>query len=111
MAAGASLMIVSEDRLPALGRLAIPKIVVPDVMKALQDVALAARARSRARVIAVTGSAGKTTTKEMLRRALQSAGSVHAAENSVNNHWGVPLTLARLPADAKFGELGRASSR
>lgn len=103
MAAGASLMIVSEDRLPALGRLAIPKIVVPDVLKALQDVAVAARARSRARVIAVTGSAGKTTTKEMLRTALKSAGSVHAAENSFNNHWGVPLTLARLPADAKFG--------
>lgn len=103
MAAGASLMIVSEDRLPALGRLAIPKIVVPDVMKALQNVAVAARARSRARIIAVTGSAGKTTTKEMLRCALQGTGSVHAAESSFNNHWGVPLTLARLPADAKFG--------
>src|SRR5690606_24233464 len=103
MAAGASLMIVSEDRLPALGRLAIPKIVVPDVLKALQDVAVAARARSRARVIAVTGSAGKTTTKEMMRIALKSAGTVHAAESSFNNHWGVPLTLARLPADTKFG--------
>jgi len=103
MAAGAAVMVVSEDRLPALGRLAIPKIVVPDVLKALQDVALAARARSRARIIAVTGSAGKTTTKEMLRLALESAGPVHAAENSFNNHWGVPLTLARLPVDAKFG--------
>src|SRR5690606_14760552 len=76
---------------------------VPDVLKALQDVAVAARARSRARVIAVTGSAGKTTTKEILRAALKSAGTVHAAENSFNNHWGVPLTLARLPVDAKFG--------
>lgn len=102
MAAGASLIVASEDRLPALGRLAIPKIVVPDVLKALQDVAVAARERSKARVIAVTGSAGKTTTKEMLRCALQSAGTVHAAENSFNNHWGVPLTLARLPTETKF---------
>lgn len=102
MAAGASLIVASEERLPALGRLSIPKIVVPDVLKALQDVAVAARERSRARVIAVTGSAGKTTTKEMLRCVLEGAGSVHVAENSFNNHWGVPLTLARLPTDAKF---------
>src|SRR5690606_3188108 len=103
MAAGASVIVVSEERLPALGRLAIAKIVVPDVLRALEKLAVAARARSRARIVAATGSAGKTTTKEMLRTALQVAGPVHAAEGSFNNHWGVPLTLARLPLDARYG--------
>lgn len=102
MAAGAGLLVVSEDKLPAMGRLAVPKLVVPDVLAALQNLAAAARKRSRAKVIAVTGSAGKTTTKEMLRHALSGLGTVHAAERSFNNHWGVPLTLARLPAECDF---------
>ncbi|WP_159593105.1 UDP-N-acetylmuramoylalanyl-D-glutamyl-2,6-diaminopimelate--D-alanyl-D-alanine ligase [Chelativorans xinjiangense] len=102
MAAGAGLLVVSEEKLPALGRLAVPKVVVPDVLKALEGLAAAARERTRAKVIAVTGSAGKTTTKEMLRHMLESAGSVHAADRSFNNHWGVPLTLARLPADCDY---------
>ncbi|MCT7375009.1 UDP-N-acetylmuramoylalanyl-D-glutamyl-2,6-diaminopimelate--D-alanyl-D-alanine ligase [Chelativorans salis] len=102
MAAGAGLLVVSEEKLPALGRLGVPKVVVPDVLKALEGLAAAARERTRAKVIAVTGSAGKTTTKEMLRHALASAGSVHAADRSFNNHWGVPLTLARLPADCDY---------
>lgn len=102
MAAGAGILVVSEGKLPALGRLSIPKLVVPDVLGALRGLAAAARKRSRAKVIAVTGSAGKTTTKEMLRHALSSVGTVHAAEQSFNNHWGVPLTLTRLPADADF---------
>ncbi|MDT9091514.1 Mur ligase family protein, partial [Escherichia coli] len=55
------------------------------------------------RIIAVTGSVGKTTTKEMLRQALEPSGRVHAAVASFNNHWGVPLTLARMPADTEFG--------
>ena len=58
--------------------------------------------RRKARVVAVTGSAGKTGTKEMLRACLSQAGSVHAAEKSFNNHWGVPLTLARMPANVDF---------
>nr|WP_274424422.1 UDP-N-acetylmuramoyl-tripeptide--D-alanyl-D-alanine ligase [Chelativorans sp. YIM 93263] len=102
MAAGAGLLVVSEEKLPALGRLAVPKLVVPDVLKALGDVAAAARKRSRAKIIAVTGSAGKTTTKGMLRHALGSVGTVHAAERSFNNHWGVPLSLARMPADCDY---------
>src|SRR5690606_37344591 len=78
------------------------KLVVPDVLRALEKLAVAARARSRAKVIAVTGSAGKTTTKEMLRHVLSSVGKVHAADRSFNNHLGVPLTLARLPADSEY---------
>lgn len=102
MKAGAGILVVAEGRLPALGRLNVPMIVVPDVLAALQKAGIAARARSRARVIAVTGSAGKTTTKDMLREVLAAAGTVHAADRSFNNHWGVPLTLARMPADCDY---------
>ncbi|MFD1913384.1 UDP-N-acetylmuramoyl-tripeptide--D-alanyl-D-alanine ligase [Halodurantibacterium flavum] len=88
-----------------------PLIVVPDVLPALCDLARAARARTRARIVGVTGSVGKTSTKEMLRTMLASQGQVHAAEASFNNHWGVPLTLARMPADADFAviEIGMSN--
>lgn len=79
-----------------------PLLVVPDVLKALEDLGRAARARGKARVVGVTGSVGKTSTKEMLRVVLGGQGRVHAAEASYNNHWGVPLTLARLPREADF---------
>ncbi|MEX0405120.1 UDP-N-acetylmuramoylalanyl-D-glutamyl-2,6-diaminopimelate--D-alanyl-D-alanine ligase [Aquibium sp. LZ166] len=102
MAAGAGLMVIAEDRLASLGRLTIPVIVVEDVLHALELLGAAARARSKAKVIAVTGSAGKTSTKEALRLALSRSGKVHAAEKSFNNHWGVPLTLARMPQDTDF---------
>lgn len=78
-------------------------IVVLDPMVALTKLAIAARERSRAQIIAVTGSAGKTTTKEALRTVLSAAGETHASVKSFNNHWGVPLTLARLPREAQFG--------
>ena len=100
---GAALLVVSEARLPALGRLTVPMIVVPDVLKALVDLGCAARDRSAARIIAVTGSVGKTTTKEMLRQALAPSGAVHASVASFNNHWGVPLTLARMPENTAYG--------
>ena len=64
--------------------------------------AVAARARTKARIIAVTGSVGKTTTKEMLRTLLEPCGKVHAAVASYNNHWGVPLTLSRMPQDSRY---------
>ncbi len=79
-----------------------PLLVVPDVQAALEDLGRAGRARARARVVGITGSVGKTSTKEMMRAALSAQGKVHAAEASYNNHWGVPLTLARLPVDADF---------
>jgi UDP-N-acetylmuramoyl-tripeptide--D-alanyl-D-alanine ligase len=103
MANGASLLVVSEARLPAMGRLTVPMIVVEDVLAALVRLGIASRARSRAQVIAVTGSVGKTTTKEMLRLVLAPSGKVHASVASFNNHWGVPLTLARMPLDTHFG--------
>lgn len=77
-------------------------LIVGDTMVGLWDLARAARARFTGDVIAVTGSVGKTTTKEMLRVALGALGRTHASAASYNNHWGVPLTLARLPRDAVF---------
>ncbi len=97
---GAAAALVS--RVPAGVPADAPLLIVPDVLRALEDLGRAARKRSSARVIAVTGSVGKTGTKEMLRTALGGQGRVHAAERSFNNHWGVPLTLARMPADTDF---------
>ncbi|MBK0399662.1 UDP-N-acetylmuramoylalanyl-D-glutamyl-2,6-diaminopimelate--D-alanyl-D-alanine ligase [Limibaculum sp. M0105] len=79
-----------------------PLLVVRDTLDGLRDLGAAARARSRARVVAVTGSVGKTSTKEMLRAMLASQGHVHAAEKSFNNHWGVPLTLARMAPETDY---------
>ncbi len=80
----------------------LPLLIVPDVLAALVALGVAARARLRGRVIAVTGSVGKTSTKEALRHVLGAQGLTHASVASFNNHWGVPLTLARCPADAAF---------
>jgi UDP-N-acetylmuramoyl-tripeptide--D-alanyl-D-alanine ligase len=79
------------------------RIVVPDALEALRDLARAARERSRAVVVGVTGSVGKTTTKEAIRVVFEAAGATHASIKSFNNHWGVPLMLARFPANAQFG--------
>ncbi len=79
-----------------------PLLIVPDVLAALEAMGRAARARTSARVAAITGSVGKTSTKEMLRAALSGQGRTHASVASYNNHWGVPLTLARMPADTDF---------
>ena len=77
-------------------------LIVDNVLTGLENLGRFARLRSRAKVVGVTGSVGKTSTKEMLRNVLGGQGHVHAAEASYNNHWGVPLTLARLPQDADF---------
>ena len=80
-----------------------PVLRVDDTLASLARLGGFARARfTEGRVVAVTGSVGKTTTKEMLRGALSSFGRTHAAVASYNNHWGVPLTLARIPWDARF---------
>jgi UDP-N-acetylmuramoyl-tripeptide--D-alanyl-D-alanine ligase len=99
--AGAALAVVEaaqRDRFAADA----PLLVVDDVLAALVDLARAARARLDAQVIAVTGSVGKTSTKEALRRVLGAQGETHASAASFNNHWGVPLSLARCPASARF---------
>jgi UDP-N-acetylmuramoyl-tripeptide--D-alanyl-D-alanine ligase len=78
-------------------------LIVSDVLEGLEALGRAARARTDARIVAVTGSVGKTSTKEMLRAMLGDQGRTHASVASYNNHWGVPLTLARMPADTEYG--------
>jgi UDP-N-acetylmuramoyl-tripeptide--D-alanyl-D-alanine ligase len=78
-------------------------LIVKDTLEALNRLGMAARARTEAKIIAITGSVGKTGTKEALRLGLEKSGRTHAAVASFNNHWGVPLTLARCPENADFG--------
>ncbi|HEV2562974.1 MAG TPA: UDP-N-acetylmuramoylalanyl-D-glutamyl-2,6-diaminopimelate--D-alanyl-D-alanine ligase [Rhizomicrobium sp.] len=80
-----------------------PLLMVANTLRGLEDMTRASRARSHAKIVAVTGSAGKTTTKEMLRLAFGALGQTHASAASYNNHWGVPLSIASMPRDAQFG--------
>jgi UDP-N-acetylmuramoyl-tripeptide--D-alanyl-D-alanine ligase len=102
-AAGASLAVVADDRAAELDPGLGPLAAVPEVLSALRALAIAARLRSAARIAAVTGSVGKTSTKEMLAAALAPDGAVHYSPASFNNHWGVPLALARMPVTARYG--------
>jgi UDP-N-acetylmuramoyl-tripeptide--D-alanyl-D-alanine ligase len=104
-AAGAAAALVQS------GRIASPEgpvLEVPDTLEALRGLGRAARARSTAKIAAVTGSVGKTGTKEALRAVLAAQAATHASEGSLNNHWGAPLSLARMARDAAYGifELG-----
>lgn len=105
LARGAAAAVVA--RAPA-GCERAPLLLVEDTQSALEQLGRAARARCRAKVIAVTGSVGKTGTKEALKLALEGQGKTTASLASFNNQWGVPLSLARMPRDAAFGifELG-----
>lgn len=78
-------------------------LTVAHTQRGLEDLGRASRARSNAKIVAVTGSAGKTTTKEMLRLAFGALGRTHASSASYNNQWGVPLSLAAMPRDTQFG--------
>ncbi|ACB83270.1 UDP-N-acetylmuramoylalanyl-D-glutamyl-2,6-diaminopimelate--D-alanyl-D-alanyl ligase [Methylorubrum populi BJ001] len=83
--------------------LAVPGEDEDPVLEAMRRLGLAARARTGAAIVAVTGSVGKTGTKEALRHVLSAQGATHASVASYNNHWGVPLTLARMPEQTRFG--------
>jgi UDP-N-acetylmuramoyl-tripeptide--D-alanyl-D-alanine ligase len=98
--AGAGIAIVSQptEEMRKAGAL----LIVDDPLAALRRLGVKARKRSKAQVIAVTGSVGKTSTKEALKLVLSGEGEIHASAASYNNHWGVPLSLARMPATAKF---------
>ena len=102
--AGAGLAVVAADKRDAFAKDA-PLLVVPDVLDGLIALARASRARSKAKFIGVTGSVGKTGTKEALKLALSKEGETHASAASYNNHWGVPLSLARCPESARFAVL------
>ncbi|WP_374366888.1 UDP-N-acetylmuramoyl-tripeptide--D-alanyl-D-alanine ligase [Dongia sp.] len=99
---------ILAHRLPAGIAANAPIVLVQDTLQGLQDLGAAARNRSNAKFIAVTGSVGKTSTKEMLKLVLGTQAQTFASEGNLNNHWGAPLSLARMPRDAEIGifELG-----
>ncbi|MBO0752297.1 MAG: UDP-N-acetylmuramoylalanyl-D-glutamyl-2,6-diaminopimelate--D-alanyl-D-alanine ligase [Bradyrhizobiaceae bacterium] len=99
---GAALAVVARSRRDDCGS-DVPLLVVDDVMEAMRQVAGAARRRSAAKIVAVTGSVGKTSTKEALALALCATAETHASTASFNNHWGVPLSLARMAETARYG--------
>ena len=101
LAAGAAAALV--HRRPADLPEAAPLLEVRDALEGLRALGAAARARSSARILAVTGSVGKTSSKEMLRHVLSQQAPAFASAASHNNHWGVPLSLARLPLEARYG--------
>ncbi|NNE58644.1 MAG: UDP-N-acetylmuramoyl-tripeptide--D-alanyl-D-alanine ligase [Hellea sp.] len=80
-----------------------PALIVKDSVQAMRDLGVAARKRSKAKRIAVTGSVGKTSLKEAIAVICGSVGRTHKSIKSFNNHWGVPLTLARMPKDTEYG--------
>ncbi len=95
-AAGAEAALVSRDVIGGH-----PGLMVGDVLEGLEKLGLAARARNSGVSAAVTGSVGKTSVKEMLARIFRAAGRAHWSDKSFNNHWGVPLTLARMPRETE----------
>ena len=99
--AGAGIAVVSapDEVMESAG----PILVVDDTLKAMERLGVAARTRFQGRAIAVTGSVGKTGTKEALRLCFEDQGRTHASQASYNNHWGVPLTLSRLPRETEYG--------
>jgi UDP-N-acetylmuramoyl-tripeptide--D-alanyl-D-alanine ligase len=99
---GAAGAVVDEAHAGALAGHA-PLYVVKDVQESLERLGARARERSAAYVVGVTGSVGKTSTKEMAAAVLSRFGAAHASAASYNNQWGVPLSLARMPAATRFG--------
>jgi UDP-N-acetylmuramoyl-tripeptide--D-alanyl-D-alanine ligase len=96
---GASAALISDpEQAEGLGSV----LIVADVLEGLRKLGEAARERSPAKRIAVTGSVGKTSTKEALAICLAASGATHRSVKSYNNHWGVPLTLSRMPAESRF---------
>jgi UDP-N-acetylmuramoyl-tripeptide--D-alanyl-D-alanine ligase len=90
----------------------LPLLVVKDTSQALLDLAKYNRKRSDAKIIGVTGSVGKTSTKEALRVAFQGIGNTYASYSNFNNHLGVPISLARMPISTEYGifEMGMSSA-
>jgi UDP-N-acetylmuramoyl-tripeptide--D-alanyl-D-alanine ligase len=101
LAAKAGLAVVAQARSEQFGKDA-PLVIVEDVLEGLRALGRAARKRTGAKVIGVTGSVGKTGTKEALKLVLSQQGATHASAASYNNHWGVPLSLARCPAETRY---------
>ena len=99
---GAAAAVIDEAHVQEL-KDAGPLYVVNDVLAAMQGLGMAARARTQAGIVAVTGSVGKTGTKEALALVLSEQGVTHASAASYNNHFGVPLTLCQMPRETQYG--------
>lgn len=104
---GAAAAVIDEAHARELAG-AGPLLVVKDVQRSLELLGMRARDRTSAFIAAITGSVGKTSTKDMTRLMLSRIGPTHASVASYNNQWGVPLTLSRMPASTRYGvfELG-----
>ncbi|MDF3048224.1 MAG: UDP-N-acetylmuramoyl-tripeptide-D-alanyl-D-alanine ligase [Candidatus Midichloriaceae bacterium] len=104
---GAAACIIDE-RIEGIQEYPHKLIMVKDTVQALEDLAHYSRARTKAKIIGITGSVGKTTTKELLKAALDLQGEVYATMGNLNNHFGLPLSLANMPIETKYGifELG-----
>ncbi|HUJ99342.1 MAG TPA: UDP-N-acetylmuramoylalanyl-D-glutamyl-2,6-diaminopimelate--D-alanyl-D-alanine ligase [Stellaceae bacterium] len=101
LAKGAAAALVA--RMPPGADANAPLLLVADTMAALEELGRASRRRCAAQIIGVTGSVGKTGTKEALKRALERQGAAFASAGSLNNQWGVPLSLARMPRETRWG--------
>ncbi|HEY8192012.1 MAG TPA: Mur ligase family protein, partial [Alphaproteobacteria bacterium] len=98
---GAAAVMVS--RIPAGVKSNAPVLLVDDTFTALQALASSSRHRTGSKIIAVTGSVGKTGVKEMLAQVFAGQGQTHASKGSFNNHWGVPFSLASMHAGTDYG--------
>jgi UDP-N-acetylmuramoyl-tripeptide--D-alanyl-D-alanine ligase len=81
----------------------LPELRVPDTLRGLWDLARFSRRRNQGQVVAITGSSGKTTARAYLQHILQDQGLTHGALGSLNNHWGLPLSMSRMSADSAYG--------
>jgi UDP-N-acetylmuramoyl-tripeptide--D-alanyl-D-alanine ligase len=109
LARGAAAAMVARDWAHSPAASANMKlIVVEDTLDGLNALAQAARHRGAARIAAITGSVGKTSAKETLAHVLSAQGPTTATQGNLNNQWGLPLSLARMPEESRFGifELG-----
>ncbi|WP_420549793.1 UDP-N-acetylmuramoyl-tripeptide--D-alanyl-D-alanine ligase [Curvivirga sp.] len=102
---GAAAAVIAESKIGDFKDCTLPLLIVTDTTQALYDLAAGARFRTKAKVIAITGSVGKTGTKEGLRCAFSALGKTHATEGNLNNEYGLPLTMSRMPADTDFAIL------
>lgn len=100
IAAGAAALMVHRD-----GNYGVPVIPVADTLDGLWQLGAGARRRFGGQTVALTGSSGKTTLRAWLEHILNPSGRCHASTGSLNNHWGVPLSLARMPADCDYAIL------
>lgn len=101
----AAAAVVAKSQVDKFKDIKLPLLIVEDTTQALYDLAKAARERTAAKIVAITGSVGKTGTKEGLNIAFSALGKTHATEGNLNNEYGLPLTMCRMPEDSDYAIL------